>query len=223
MASPHIAGAAAVLKQAQPALTPTQVRQALEATATPVKARRGPRTRRSGRSATATSTSTRPSRSYDAATGAPRSPPPPRPRTRGRSRRTAEGPARRLLDLRRAAGHRRRLGHEDLHGRGAREHREAVRQRGPPVGGHGRRQPVQLHGHGHQPQGHGRRYVDRVADRRLRHLDRTRRPAQAQVARRAPTPSRSSATTRPPTPTPWTATRPWAGWSPLHVAQLAKG
>ena len=37
MASPHIAGAAAVLKQAQPALTPTQVRQALEATATPVK------------------------------------------------------------------------------------------------------------------------------------------------------------------------------------------
>ena len=29
MASPHIAGAAAVLKQAQPALTPTQVRQAL--------------------------------------------------------------------------------------------------------------------------------------------------------------------------------------------------
>jgi serine protease AprX len=37
MASPHVAGAAAVLKQAQPALTPTQVRQALEATATPVK------------------------------------------------------------------------------------------------------------------------------------------------------------------------------------------
>ncbi len=37
MASPHIAGAAAVLEQAQPALTPTQVRQALEATATPVK------------------------------------------------------------------------------------------------------------------------------------------------------------------------------------------
>ena len=37
MASPHIAGAAAVLKQAQPALTPTQVRQALEATATAVK------------------------------------------------------------------------------------------------------------------------------------------------------------------------------------------
>ena len=37
MASPHVAGAAAVLKQAQPALTPTQVRQALEATATPVQ------------------------------------------------------------------------------------------------------------------------------------------------------------------------------------------
>src|SRR5436190_7646823 len=37
MASPHVAGAAAVLKQAQPALTPTQVRQALEATATTVK------------------------------------------------------------------------------------------------------------------------------------------------------------------------------------------
>src|SRR6185312_3231274 len=37
MASPHIAGAAAVLKQAQPALSPTQVRQALEATATAVK------------------------------------------------------------------------------------------------------------------------------------------------------------------------------------------
>ena len=36
MASPHIAGAAAVLKQAQPALTPDQVRQALQATATPV-------------------------------------------------------------------------------------------------------------------------------------------------------------------------------------------
>jgi serine protease AprX len=37
MASPHIAGAAAVLKQAQPALTPDQVRLALQATATPVK------------------------------------------------------------------------------------------------------------------------------------------------------------------------------------------
>ena len=36
MASPHIAGAAAVLKQAQPALTPDQIRQALQATATPV-------------------------------------------------------------------------------------------------------------------------------------------------------------------------------------------
>jgi serine protease AprX len=36
MASPHIAGAAAVLKQAQPALTPDQVRQALQATAMPV-------------------------------------------------------------------------------------------------------------------------------------------------------------------------------------------
>ena len=37
MASPHIAGAAAVLLQAQPRLTPTQVRQALQATATPVR------------------------------------------------------------------------------------------------------------------------------------------------------------------------------------------
>jgi serine protease AprX len=36
MASPHIAGAAAVLKQANPALTPDQVRLALQATATPV-------------------------------------------------------------------------------------------------------------------------------------------------------------------------------------------
>ena len=36
MASPHVAGAAAVLKQAQPALTPRQVRLALQATATPV-------------------------------------------------------------------------------------------------------------------------------------------------------------------------------------------
>jgi serine protease AprX len=36
MASPHIAGAAAVLKQANPALTPEQVRLVLEATATPV-------------------------------------------------------------------------------------------------------------------------------------------------------------------------------------------
>jgi serine protease AprX len=36
MASPHVAGAAAVLKQAQPTLTPDQVRQALQATATPV-------------------------------------------------------------------------------------------------------------------------------------------------------------------------------------------
>jgi serine protease AprX len=38
MASPHVAGAAAVLKQAQPALTPRQVRLALQATATPVLA-----------------------------------------------------------------------------------------------------------------------------------------------------------------------------------------
>ena len=36
MASPHIAGAAAVLKQAQPKLTPTQVRQALQASASKV-------------------------------------------------------------------------------------------------------------------------------------------------------------------------------------------
>lgn len=36
MASPHIAGAAAVLLQAQPRLTPEQVRLALQATATPV-------------------------------------------------------------------------------------------------------------------------------------------------------------------------------------------
>jgi len=36
MASPHIAGAAAVLLQAQPRLTPAQVRQALQATARPV-------------------------------------------------------------------------------------------------------------------------------------------------------------------------------------------
>ncbi len=38
MASPHIAGAAAVLLQAQPRLTPAQVRLALQATATPVTA-----------------------------------------------------------------------------------------------------------------------------------------------------------------------------------------
>jgi serine protease AprX len=38
MASPHIAGAAAVLLQANPNLTPAQVLSALEATATPVKA-----------------------------------------------------------------------------------------------------------------------------------------------------------------------------------------
>ncbi len=36
MASPHVAGAAAVLKQANPALTPDQVRLALQATASPV-------------------------------------------------------------------------------------------------------------------------------------------------------------------------------------------
>ncbi|CAB4688365.1 MAG: S8 family serine peptidase [Actinobacteria bacterium] len=41
MASPHIAGAAAVLLQAQPKLTPTQVRLALQATATPVGATDG--------------------------------------------------------------------------------------------------------------------------------------------------------------------------------------
>ncbi|GAA1128269.1 S8 family serine peptidase [Nocardioides aquiterrae] len=41
MASPHIAGAAAVLLQAQPRLTPDQVRLALQATATPVKASAG--------------------------------------------------------------------------------------------------------------------------------------------------------------------------------------
>jgi serine protease AprX len=38
MASPHVAGAAAVLKQAQPRLTPRQVRLALQASATPVRA-----------------------------------------------------------------------------------------------------------------------------------------------------------------------------------------
>lgn len=37
MASPHVAGAAAVLLQAQPRLTPDQVRLALQATATPVR------------------------------------------------------------------------------------------------------------------------------------------------------------------------------------------
>jgi len=37
MAAPHIAGAAAVLKQANPALTPDQVRLALQATAVPVE------------------------------------------------------------------------------------------------------------------------------------------------------------------------------------------
>jgi serine protease AprX len=41
MAAPHIAGAAAVLKQANPALTPDQVRLALQATATPVYAAGG--------------------------------------------------------------------------------------------------------------------------------------------------------------------------------------
>lgn len=38
MASPQIAGAGAVLLQANPALTPDQVRSALQATATPVAA-----------------------------------------------------------------------------------------------------------------------------------------------------------------------------------------
>jgi serine protease AprX len=41
MASPHVAGAAAVLLQANPNLTPDQVRMALQATATPVKAADG--------------------------------------------------------------------------------------------------------------------------------------------------------------------------------------
>ncbi len=41
MAAPHIAGAAAVLLQANPALTPDQVRSALQATATPVTAADG--------------------------------------------------------------------------------------------------------------------------------------------------------------------------------------
>ena len=41
MASPHIAGAAAVLLQANPALTPDQLRSALQATATPVAAADG--------------------------------------------------------------------------------------------------------------------------------------------------------------------------------------
>jgi serine protease AprX len=36
MASPHIAGAAAVLKQARPSITPAQIRSALQVTATPV-------------------------------------------------------------------------------------------------------------------------------------------------------------------------------------------
>jgi serine protease AprX len=38
MASPHVAGAAAVLEQANPNLTPAQVRQVLQTTATPVRA-----------------------------------------------------------------------------------------------------------------------------------------------------------------------------------------
>lgn len=41
MASPHVAGAAALLRQANPRLTPEQVRLALQATATPVRAANG--------------------------------------------------------------------------------------------------------------------------------------------------------------------------------------
>jgi serine protease AprX len=41
MASPHVAGAAAVLLQAQPRLTPNQVRLAMQATATPVRDAKG--------------------------------------------------------------------------------------------------------------------------------------------------------------------------------------
>ena len=41
MASPHVAGAVAVLLQANPALTPAQVRMALQASATPVSASDG--------------------------------------------------------------------------------------------------------------------------------------------------------------------------------------
>ncbi|MCU1374966.1 MAG: peptidase and in, kexin, sedolisin [Actinomycetia bacterium] len=41
MASPHVAGAAAVLLQAHPSLTPDQVREAMQVTATPVKGTQG--------------------------------------------------------------------------------------------------------------------------------------------------------------------------------------
>ena len=135
MASPHIAGAAAVLKQAQPALTPTQVRQALEATATHGQGRRrhGDRAVLAGRP-----------RLREPRQGGHPGPPQrlahgARLRGEGGRRpgaglRRAEGAARRLLDLRRTAGDRRRLGHEDLHGTRGRLDREAVRQRRAPVG-----------------------------------------------------------------------------------------
>ena len=51
MASPHVAGAAAVLKQANPELTPDQVRLALQATASPVTTTDGRARLQSGRPA----------------------------------------------------------------------------------------------------------------------------------------------------------------------------
>ena len=80
MASPHVAGAAAVLLQANPALTPDQVRQALRPPPRRCRATATQQRCRSGRSATATSTSTRPWRWSAAAAGATTSPrPQPRP------------------------------------------------------------------------------------------------------------------------------------------------
>ena len=64
MASPHVAGAAAVLLQANPSLSVNQVRNALQATAKPVTDAAGARSSASGRSATGTSTWRRQSTSF---------------------------------------------------------------------------------------------------------------------------------------------------------------
>ena len=219
MASPHIAGAAAVLLQANPSLTPDQVRSALQATATPVKAADGTRAARSGRSATATSTSTPPSRwsarkqlGEGPAEGpdAGRRPGPGRRRVRRRA-----GPTCGPYDAPRAT-----VAGTDSHTYAVdRPDRDDAPQGHPVASVPGRRrdQRHELHGHRPRRRGPGPRHDDRdrltagAGTASVVHRPRRRRARRSPTA---PSRSRSAATTPPRTRTPSTATPSSAGWSP---------
>ena len=179
MASPHIAGAAAVLKQAQPKLTPTQVRQALQASASKVMVDGGTATApfwqvgygyanldKAVALVRGDGWQTRLANASSAAD------------SRVRAADGQQGAQQRLLDLRRTADRRRRLGHAHLQDERLQRDAEAVRQRRPPVARHRGREPAQLHRHRQGREGQGRGNHDRVRHRRLRHRHGADRPDQ---------------------------------------------